>query len=100
MRWADVAPLQRQTDQPICLIGHKQRNIQHIIIQLQIVQRKPYAKFDLIREQFFEFFQAFAGGVGLCFNLNRKNIVLPLDQKIHLIRRIILAPVSGSLPFC
>ena len=45
-RWADVAPLQRQTDQPICLIGHKQRNIQHIIIQLQIVQRKPYAKFD------------------------------------------------------
>jgi hypothetical protein len=32
------ALLQRQPNQPIRLIRHKQRNIQHIIIQLQIIQ--------------------------------------------------------------
>lgn len=30
--------LQRQTNQSICLICHKQRNVQHIVVQLQIVQ--------------------------------------------------------------
>ena len=30
--------LQRQTNQSICLVCHKQRNVQHIVVQLQIVQ--------------------------------------------------------------
>ena len=32
--------LQCQPDQPVGLICHKQRNVQHIIIQLEVIQRK------------------------------------------------------------
>ena len=90
--------LQCYPNQPICLVSHKQRNVQHIIIQLQVIQREPDPEFDLIREQFFEFLEAPAGGIGFRLDLHRKNIVFPLNQEIHLIRRIRLCPVPGS-PF-
>ena len=53
--------LQRQPDQPVCLICHEQRNIQHIIIQLQIVQGEAHAELYLPREQLLEFSQTPAG---------------------------------------
>ncbi len=46
---------QCQSNQAIRLVSHKQRNVQHIIVQLQIVQREPHTKFDLIRKQLLEF---------------------------------------------
>ena len=46
---------QCQSNQPIHLVSHEQRNVQHIIVQLQIVQREPHTELDLIREQFLEF---------------------------------------------
>ena len=51
---------------------------------------------DLIREQLLKFLQAPAGSIDLGFDLYRKNIILPLNQEIHLIGRIALAPVPGD----
>ena len=40
--------LQRQSYQSVRLVSHKQRNVQHIAIQLQIIQREPHPEPDLI----------------------------------------------------
>ena len=56
---------QCQSYQSVRLVSHKQRNVQHVIIQLQIIQREPHPEPDLIREQFLEFFQALAGRVDI-----------------------------------
>lgn len=45
--------------------GLQQRNVQHIIVWLQIIQRESDAELDLIREQLFELLEASAGDVGL-----------------------------------
>ena len=50
--------LQGQPDQSICLISHEQRNVQHVIIQFQIIQGEADPQLDLVRKQFFEFFEA------------------------------------------
>ena len=68
--------------------------VQHIIIKLQVIQRKAHAQLDLIRKQLLEFLQASAGRVGFRFDLNGENIILTLNQKIYLIRRIGLRPVT------
>ena len=49
--------LQRQSNQPISFICHEQRNVQHIVIQLQIVQREPHTELDLIRNSSLNFFR-------------------------------------------
>lgn len=74
---------QRQPNQSICLVGHEQRNVQHIIIQFEIIKREPDAKFYFVREQLFKFLQALARCVGFRFDLNRENIILPLNAEIH-----------------
>ncbi len=75
-----VLPLfQCQNNQSICFICHEQRDVQHIIIQLQIVQREAHTEFDLIWEQFLEFLEALAGGVSIGFDFHREDIVLTLD---------------------
>ena len=33
---------QCQSNQPIRLVSHEKQNVQHIIIQLQIIQRAPH----------------------------------------------------------
>ena len=92
--------LQGQPDQSICLISHEQRNVQHVIIQFQIIQGEADPQLDLVRKQFFEFFEALAGNIGFGFDFHRENIVFTLDQKIYFIRRICLCPVSGSTSNC
>ena len=74
---------QRQPNQSICLVGHEQRNVQHIIIQFEIIKREPDAKFYFVREQLFKCLQALAGCVGFRFDLNRENIIFPLNEEIH-----------------
>ena len=74
---------QRQPNQSICLVGHEQRNVQHIIIQFEIIKREPDVKFYFVREQLFKFFQALAGCVGFRLDLNRENIIFPLNEEIH-----------------
>lgn len=70
MNWnCRLSFFQCQPNQPICLICHEQRNVQHIIIQFQIVQWKSYTEFDLIREQFFGLFKAFTGNISLRLDL-------------------------------
>ena len=96
---AIVSPLafalfQRQANQSVSIICHEQRDVQNIIVQLQVVKREPHAEFDLIAEQLFEFFETLAGGVGLGLDLHGEDVVLPLDEEIHLIGRVALAPVS------
>ena len=91
-----VSLLQCQSNQPICLVSHKQRDIQNIVIQFQIVQREPDPELDLIRKQFLELFETFAGCIGLGLDLYRENIILPLDKEIHFIGRIALTPVPGN----
>ena len=49
------------------------------------IQWKAYTELYLIWEQFLELFQAPTGSIGFGFNLNRENIILPLNQEIHLI---------------
>ena len=88
--------LQCQPNQPIGLICHEQRNVQHIIIQFHIIQGEAYTELDLIWEQFLEFLEALAGRVGLGFDLYRENVVFSLNEEIHLIRRIVPAPVPGD----
>lgn len=44
--------LQCQSNQSICMVCHEQRYVQHIIVQLQIIQREPHTELHLIREQF------------------------------------------------
>ncbi len=46
---------QCQSDQPVCMVCHKQRNVQYVIIEFQIIKRKPDTELYLIREQFFDF---------------------------------------------
>ena len=41
---------QCQSNQPVCMVRHKQRNIQHIPVQLQIIQGEAEPELDLIRE--------------------------------------------------
>src|SRR5699024_9248627 len=86
---------------PVCLIRHKQRDIQYIAVQFQIIQRKTNTELDLIRKQLLEFLQASACGIGFRFDFHWKDIVFPLNQKIHLIRRVGLRPVPwGYLKLC
>ena len=85
---------QRQSDQPISLICHKQRDVQHIVIQLQIVQRESHTEPDLLREQLLELSKAFACDIRLGLDLHGENVVLPLDQEINLIGRVALAPIA------
>jgi len=87
---------QRQSNQPVGLICHKQWNIQHIIIKLQIIQRESNTEFDLVREQLLELLKALAGGIGFGFDFNRENIIFSLDEEIHFIRRICLRPVPRN----
>ena len=49
---------QCQPNQSFRLICHEQRDIQHIIVQFQIVQRESDAEFNLIMEQFLELLHA------------------------------------------
>ena len=63
----------------------KQRNIQNIIIQLQIVREGADPQLDPVTEKFLVLSQAFAPEIGLGFYLNRKNFVFSLDDKIDLI---------------
>ena len=78
------------------MISHEQRDVQYIIIQLQIIQREPHTELDLIREQLLKLLEALAGGIGLRLDLNRENVIFPLNEEIHFIRWIILAPIAGN----
>lgn len=78
------------------MVCHEQWNIQYIIVQLQIIQREPYTELHLIWEQLLEFLETLAGGVGLGFDLYRENVIFSLNEEIYLVRRIVLAPVSGN----
>ncbi len=42
------------------MVGHKQRNIQEVSVQLQIFQRELLPQLYLLREQLLEFAEAFA----------------------------------------
>ena len=84
--------LQGQPNQPICLISHKQWNVQHIIIQLQVIQGKAHAKLNLIWKQLFEFLQAPAGCVGLRLHFNREKCHSPAGGE----NRLRKADYSGS----
>ena len=42
-------PVQCQPNQPVRLVRHKQGDIQHIPIQLQIIQREPHTELHLVR---------------------------------------------------
>ena len=78
------------------MVCHEQWNIQYIIVHLQIIQREPYTELHLIWEQLLEFLETLAGGVGLGFDLYRENVIFSLNEEIYLVRRIVLAPVSGE----
>lgn len=78
------------------MISHEQRDVQYIIIQLQIIQREPHTELDLIREHLLKLLEALAGGIGLRLDLNRENVIFPLNEEIHFIRWIILAPIAGN----
>ena len=87
--------LQRKPDQAVGLVCHKQRDIQNVPVQFQVIQRKTDAQLYLVRKQFLELFQAAAGCVGRGFYLHRENIVAALYEKIYLIGRVGLRPVAG-----
>ena len=91
-----VFMFQRQSNQPVGLICHKQWNIQDIIIKLQIIQRESNTEFDLVREQLLELLKALADGIGFGFDFNRENIIFSLNEEIHFIRRIGLRPVPRN----
>ena len=50
----------------------------------------------MIWEQFLELLETLAGGIGLGFDLYRKNIIFALNEEVYLIRRIALCPVPGN----
>lgn len=52
---------------------HKQRNVQHIIVQLQIVQGEANSELDFFREQFLELFHTLTGCVGFGFDFKLSN---------------------------
>ena len=68
---SSVFMFQRQSNQPVGLICHKQWNIQHIIIKLQVIQRESNTEFDLVREQLLELLKALAGGIGFGFDFKK-----------------------------
>ena len=70
----------------ICIVGHEKRYIQKIIIQFEIVKRATDTQLDLVVEFLFEFSQACTIQVILRLDLNRKNIVSPLDKEVNIIR--------------
>ena len=47
--------IQCKPHQPVCLIGHKQRDVQYITVQPQVIQEETDAEFDFIREQLLGF---------------------------------------------
>ena len=47
--------IQCKPHQSLCLIGHKQRDVQYVIVQPQVIQGETDAEFDFIREQFLGF---------------------------------------------
>ena len=55
----------RHPDQPVRLVRHEQRDVQHVAVQLQVVQGKANAQFDFLREQLLELPKAAAGSIGL-----------------------------------
>jgi hypothetical protein len=71
------------SNQAICLVRHEQRNVQNIIVQVQIIQREPYAKFDFITEQFFEYLKTPTGYICFGFYLYREKEI-ELYQRHHL----------------
>ena len=79
---------------PSRMVGHEQRNIQAVAVQFQIFQREPHPQLYLISEQFLEFSGTLAAEVGVGLYLDWKDIVSPLNQEIHLVRRINLVPIS------
>lgn len=46
-------------------------------------------------EELLELAQAAAGGIGLGFDLHVENVVLALDEEIHLVGWVHLAPIAG-----
>ena len=54
-RFLTTEPLHRHAYQPVRIVGHEQRDIQEVAVQLQIFQREPHPQLDLLREQFLEF---------------------------------------------
>lgn len=88
--------MQGKAYQLVCVVSHEQWDIKHIIIQFQVIKREPYTEVHLIRELFLELFKTSAFGVCFRFYLNWEDVVLPLNQKIYLIVRIVLTPISGS----
>lgn len=65
-----IEKLQRHPNHPVRLIRQKEGDIQHVPIQLQVVQEEADAKLDLAWEQLLEFSEAAAGGVGFGFDLH------------------------------
>lgn len=47
--------IQCKSHQSLWLIGHKQRDVQYITVQPQVIQEETDAEFDFIREQLFGF---------------------------------------------
>lgn len=47
--------IQCKPHQPVCLISHKQRDVQYIIVQPQVIQGEADAEPDFIREQILGF---------------------------------------------
>ena len=93
-RFLTTEPLHRYAYQPVRIVGHEQRDIQEVAVQLQIFQREPHPQLYLLLEQLLEFAEAFAADVGFRLDLDGEYIVFPLNQEIYLVRRINLAPVA------
>lgn len=76
------------------MVGHEQGDVQQVIIQLQIVQREPDTEFHIISVHFLIFFETLTSDIIFSLDFQRENIIVPLDNKVYLIRRIVLRPIS------
>lgn len=63
-------------------------------VQLQIIQRETHAELYLLGEKLLEFSQALAG-VGFGLDIHGEDGVVPLDEEVLFVRRIVPAPVAG-----
>ena len=86
--------LQHHSNHSVRLIRHKEGDVQYVTVQLQVIEGETDAELDLAWEQLLEFSQAAASGVGLGFDLHVEDVVLALDEEVHLVGRVHLAPIA------
>lgn len=86
--------LQCHPNHLIRLIRQKEQDIQYIAVQLQTVQGEVDAEFDLFGEHLLELAQSTTGGVCVGFDPHGEDVILSLDEEVHLVGRAHMTPVA------